>query len=496
MVEKLGKYRIDGMLGKGAMGVVYKAFDPHIERTVAIKTIRKELLSDSQQDEVIARFKNEAQAAGRLIHPNIVLVYEYGEDSESAFITMEFVDGTPLNTLLIVNKAADPAHTTVWMNDLLNALDYAHSQGVIHRDIKPANLLITRTGHVKVSDFGIARMESSTLTQAGSMIGTPSYMSPEQFRGETVDRRSDVFSAGVVLYQLLTGTRPFVGSTSVVMQQILNETALPPSHLNPSLGRAFDSVLEKVLAKAPADRYVTAGDFLNAINAAMRDIEVDSDATRLNDNDLTILASEVQSVMFAAQRGGRHAENATLGSNAGAGTGHEILTAWKLEVLPTIDALLSRQIGPMAKLILKKVAAKAEDLNSLCDLLMPHIPSELGRLHFQEAINELKNKSNITSIGTRTKSNISNSSQQTSSLSSSIDRSIATVALGQAKPVDAAFAEAATRKLLVFIGPIAGVVVKRTLRLTQNKVEFLRLLSEQISSLPERSRFLIEAGSI
>ncbi|MDB5950059.1 MAG: serine/threonine protein kinase, partial [Massilia sp.] len=172
MIEHLGKYRIDGILGKGAMGVVYKAFDPYIERVVALKTIRKELFSDSQQGELIGRFKNEAQAAGRLHHPNIVMVYDYGEDNESAYIAMEFVEGTPLNTLMTPSRPTALARVTAWMGDLLRALEYAHSRGVVHRDIKPANLLITHKAQVKVSDFGIARIESSTLTQTGSMIGT------------------------------------------------------------------------------------------------------------------------------------------------------------------------------------------------------------------------------------------------------------------------------------------------------------------------------------
>lgn len=498
MIEKLGKYRIDCVLGKGAMGVVYKAYDPQIERIVAIKTIHKELLNDPQQDELIARFKNEAKAAGRLIHPNIVMVYEYGEDTDSAFIVMEFVDGTPLNVLLTANKASNPANINVWMNDLLNALEYAHLQGVIHRDIKPANLLITRTGHVKVSDFGIARIESSTLTQCGSMIGTPSYMSPEQFRGEIVDRRSDVFSAGVVLHQLLTGTRPFVGSTSVVMQQILNGTSVPPSRLNPSLGNAYDHVLEKALAKIPSARYASARLFLEAINCALQNNKVETDAEKLNDNDLTILINHSQPSTDLTERFGFSAKSDSSFSNVPTEVVYEGLTAWKLDMLPKLDVLLARQIGPLAKVILRKVAAKTEDLDNLCDLLLPHIPSELGRLHFQEAVKEFKNKPVTTNTGTDSliRSNISLRSQTTSSLIVGTQQSISRTLPSHLHIVDEAFAEAAARKLLFFIGPIAGVVAKRSLRLTQDKAEFLRLLAEQISSLPERNRFLVEANNI
>ena len=493
MIEKLGKYRIDGVLGKGAMGVVYKAFDPHIERTVAIKTIRKELLSDALQDELIARFKNEAQAAGRLNHPNIVLVYDYDENSESAFIAMEFVDGTPLNTLMLIDKPSDMARITAWMSDLLTALEYAHSQGVIHRDIKPANLLITRAGNVKVSDFGIARMESSTLTQTGSMIGTPSYMSPEQFRGETVDRRSDVFSAGIVLYQLLTGARPFVGSTTVVMQQILNEMPAPPSRLNPSIGCAFDRVLEQALAKKPADRYATAQAFLNAFNTALNNNTVDPDATRVGGSDLTVLTKEVQTVMAAAQRSGGSVEFKTFSTNLITDTGSATLTAWKLEALPALDALLSRQIGPVAKVLLKKVVAKADHIDELCDLLLQHIPSDLGRMQFQKAVNELKNK--LTARGIDIGSSSSNL-HNPNSMRSVIAKSASGATLTHSPFIDEAFAEAATRQLMVVIGPIARVVAKRAMYQCESKTEFLRLLAEHIATLPERNRFLINTGSI
>ncbi len=497
MIDKLGKYRIDSVLGKGAMGVVYKAFDPHIERTVALKTIRKELFSAAEQVELIARFKNEAQAAGRLNHPNIVTVYDYGEDTDCAFIAMEFVDGTPLNTLLVADKATDLARVTAWTTDLLLALEYAHSRGVIHRDIKPANLLITRSGRVKVSDFGIARIDSSTLTQTGSMIGTPSYMSPEQFRGETVDGRCDVFSAGIVLYQLLTGARPFVGSTSVVMQQILNEMPLPPSRSNPALGGAVDRMLACALAKAPADRYASAQDFLDAFNAAQRDHEADPDATMLAYSDHTVLASEVRSAMPGAQRGGPSVDVTTFASSGGSGPGLMTLAPWKMEALPALDTLLTRQIGPMAKLLLKKAAAKAEDIDALCNLLLPHIPSDVGRAKFKVSVNEIKKKLDASGTGTRTTADSGTSSLRSPHSRSDGVQGSATDATRRSEPVkfDEAFAEAAARQLTVFIGPIARVVAKRAMRQTQDKTEFLRLMAEQIATLPERTRFLVQAGN-
>jgi serine/threonine protein kinase len=491
MIEQLGKYRIDSVLGKGAMGVVYKAFDPYIERIVALKTIRKELFSDSQQEDLISRFKNEAQAAGRLNHPNIVMVYDYGEDSESAYIAMEFVDGTPLNTLMLPGEPTALPRVTAWMGDLLLALEYAHSRGVVHRDIKPANLMITSGAQVKVSDFGIARIESSTLTQTGSMIGTPSYMSPEQFRGETVDGRSDVFSAGILLYQLLTGVRPFVGSASTVMQQILNVKPDPPSQLLPGLGTGYDRIVERAMAKAPADRYASAREFLDALAVVSHDASADPDATTLADSDRTILAAGLHVLNPAPPSG------PSTGTALGTGS---TMTPWKLEAFPELETILSRQIGPMAKFLLKKVAAKAEGMDELCSLLLPHIPSDLGRVQFQQAVVVLKKKLAASGTGsgvqgTRTSPGTGGATGIGATGFGATGFGAGRSAVRAPAPFDDAWAEAMAQRLMVFVGPIARVVAKRAARQTRDKTEFLQLLAEHIESAPDRARFLAEAGA-
>ena len=481
MIEQLGKYRIESILGKGAMGVVYKAFDPFIERTVALKTIRKELFSEGQQAELIGRFKNEAQAAGRLNHPNIVTVYDYGEDSESAYIAMEFVDGTALNSLMLPDQPTALPRITAWMGDLLLALEYAHSRGVVHRDIKPANLLVNAAAQVKVSDFGIARMESSTLTQTGSMVGTPSYMSPEQFRGEHVDGRSDVFSAGIVLYQLLTGVRPFVGSASVVMQQILNEHPAPPSQLVPALGRAYDPVVLRATAKSPSARYPSARAFLDALLAAAANGGTDPDATRLADSDRTVLAAGLAST------------SVTPGAATGTDLGSAIDTQspWKVEALPELETMLSRQIGPMARFLLKKAASRADGLDDLYQLLLPHIPSEHGRAQFADGVAQLRKRLSASGTG--------HGSQRTGTALAGAPASTGTgdgrAPIRVPESFDDAFAERAALRLTVFIGPIARVVAKRAARQTNDRSEFLRLLAEHIETPPERTRFLAEAGS-
>jgi serine/threonine protein kinase len=483
MIEQLGKYRIDSVLGKGAMGVVYKGFDPHIERTVALKTIRKELFSDSQQLELIGRFKNEAQAAGRLNHPNIVMVYDYGEDAESAYIAMEFVDGTPLSSLIAANQPTPLPRVTAWMGDLLLALDYAHSRGVVHRDIKPANLLITHAAQVKVSDFGIARIESSTMTQTGSMIGTPSYMSPEQIRGETADARSDVFSAGIVLYQLLTGVRPFAGSAAVVMQQILSQQPAPPSTLAPALGQAYDEVVAQAIAKCAADRYPSARAFLDALAAAGRGLAPDPDATARADEERTRLGGPLRAIdPWPAP------PPATV-SGLVSGT----ITPWKIEALPELEPLLARQIGPMARFLLKKLAGNAEGMDELCALLLPHIPSDAGRAQFQEGVALLKRKLDASGTGTGI--------QRPPTLSGTAAASTPGAPAGRSAvrapvPFDAAFVEAMTQRLTGLIGPIAQVAVKRAARQTSDKAEFVQLLAGHIESAAERARFVAEAASL
>ncbi|MFJ4153309.1 serine/threonine-protein kinase [Pseudomonas sp. NPDC089752] len=267
MLERMGKYRIDSVLGEGAMGTVYRAFDPDIARIVALKTVRMELLGDGHLQQLSRRFQNEAQAAGRLNHANIVTVYEYGEAGGFAYIAMEFVDGIALDTLLQHRQTQPIPQVISWMCQLLLALHHAHCKGVIHRDIKPANLVITADQQLKVTDFGVAHLDNTSMTQTGSMVGTPCYMSPEQFRGASVDGRSDLFSTGVLLYQLLTGERPFSGSAAMVMHQVLSQVPVPPSRLNPALGLQCDRLIAKALAKSPDDRFASALDFLSALQA-------------------------------------------------------------------------------------------------------------------------------------------------------------------------------------------------------------------------------------
>ena len=302
-MESIGKYEIRREIGRGAMGVVYECFDPSIKRTLAVKTIRADQLDGDHSAAAIARFRREAQAAGRLNHPNIVSIYEFGEDNGTWFIAMEFVHGRELKECFDGNERFKIADCVRIMSQILAALDYSHRQGVIHRDVKPANIFLLPDGTVKVADFGIAHIESSNLTQVGTVMGTPSYMSPEQIMGLPVDGRSDLFSAGVILYQFLTGERPFAGSATTTMQKVLKEDPLPPSTLNVQLPAAMDAVVRKALAKRADERFRTAQEFADALGAAPpTSTTAPPVAARAGSTDATVIAVPAATVVNAAAR--------------------------------------------------------------------------------------------------------------------------------------------------------------------------------------------------
>ena len=266
--EKIGKYEIKRQIGRGAMGAVFEAYDSVIERRVALKLLRVDVFEPNQMADVRARFKREAHSAGRLSHPHIVTIFDYGEHEGTPYIVMDFMSGKELSHHLDSGKRMPLGEVVRVMAQLLGALAYAHDSGVVHRDIKPANIFVLHDGSLKVVDFGVARIEASELTDTGAMIGTPAYMSPEQFLGLPVDARSDIFSCGVILYQLLTGDKPFTGSVTTIMQKVLRQDPVEPSALNPTLSHAWDVVVKRALAKKPDARYLSARQFSESIKAA------------------------------------------------------------------------------------------------------------------------------------------------------------------------------------------------------------------------------------
>ena len=257
-MEKIGKYKISGILGKGAMGIVYKALDPDINREVAVKTVRFDLVSEdeSENEEIMERFMREAQSAGKLTHPNIITIFDVGREESLTYIVMQFIQGQSLQRLIASGEKLPTTEVVQLYEQICSALDYAHSFGIVHRDVKPGNILLNKEGKPFIVDFGVARVDTSTLTQSGTAVGTPSYMSPEQVMGKKVDNRSDIFSLGCILFELLTGRRPFEAeSITTVIYKIINEEPPHLSEVKKGLPVGFGHIINKALAKDPKDRY-------------------------------------------------------------------------------------------------------------------------------------------------------------------------------------------------------------------------------------------------
>ncbi|MBZ0095749.1 MAG: serine/threonine protein kinase [Sulfuricella sp.] len=303
-IEKLGRYEILSELGQGAMGVVYKAVDPLIDRTVAIKTINLNLSKDELAD-FEERFNREAKSAGRLNHPNIVTIYDVGRADHVAFMAMEYLEGRELKEIIASGEALQPDRVAEIIAQVADALAFAHDHGIVHRDIKPANIMVLRNGSVKITDFGIAKTSSGSRTQIGIILGSPKYMSPEQVAGKPVDGRSDIFSLGAVLYELLTGKPAFGsegGTLTTIMYQVLNEMPASPSGVNPAVPAAFDDIVARALAKAPEERYQSAREMANDLinfknltaTSPLASAGKISAAKTVNDGDATVVLNASQ----------------------------------------------------------------------------------------------------------------------------------------------------------------------------------------------------------
>src|SRR5215472_7695376 len=278
-LQTVGRYEIIGELGRGAMGVVYKAKDPTIGRTVALKTMRLDT-HGLDSGELLRRFQNEARAAGLLNHPNIVTIYDAGEQDGMFYIAMEFIEGTTLQGLLAEKHLLASEEAVQVAREIAKGLDYAHSNGIVHRDVKPANIMITAQGAVKIMDFGIAKAGGS-MTSTGQVLGTPNYMSPEQVKGRPLDGRSDLFSLGVLLYEMLTGEKPFIGqNVTTIIYKIVNESPIGPRDLDVTVHAGLSNIVIKLLAKSPDDRYQSGAELARDLEDYKR-LAVTQQATAL-----------------------------------------------------------------------------------------------------------------------------------------------------------------------------------------------------------------------
>jgi serine/threonine-protein kinase len=462
---QLGKYRIDGVLGKGSMGVVYKGYDPDILRTVAIKTIRKEMVDDEQEASFLARFRNEAQAAGRLSHQGIVGVYEFGEVGDVAFLAMEYVEGNSLREYFLRGTRFERHDVVSVMVQLLDALHHAHVRGVWHRDVKPANIIIMRNGKLKVADFGIARIESSTLTQVGAVLGTPGYMSPEHYNGSPIDQRSDIFAAGVVMYQLLTGKRPFTGSPESIAYQICHEQPVAPSTLNAEVASpAFDEVVMTALAKRVDERFQYAQAFSDAVVAA----HAAPASPTLSEE--TIISEPVPPSGQAEPSVPPHASHPSRPSQPSHASpsqpsqptgGSAPPAGWDATTLRRVEQRLAELIGPLSKVLVRRAAAQTTDLDELHRLLAEGLSA-------QERDAFLAGRA--------------------------LPRAPEPAAARPSGALTPELVERATRRLARDLGPIARVVAGKAAAQAGDHRQFILLLAEHLGEAAERARFLAEFG--
>jgi serine/threonine-protein kinase len=315
-LSKLGRYEVLSELGKGAMGVVYLARDPVIGRMVAIKTIRASSMGDddSESTEFRERFVREAQTAGILSHPNIVTIHDIGEDPEThiSFIAMEYIEGKTLKGLLVEKAPFTWDQTADMIGQVAEAVDYAHRKGIIHRDIKPANIIVTADQKVKITDFGIAKIASSNLTTTGQFLGTPNYMSPEQVSGSPVDGRSDIFSLGVVLYELLTRRKPFSGENlTAISYKIVHEDFTPPAEMSSDVPPEFNPIVARAMAKDPWNRYQRGKDFalaLQQLRAHLEEQRAMADLGTIVSSPSNVATQKMENLAAIAAEGARKAE--------------------------------------------------------------------------------------------------------------------------------------------------------------------------------------------
>ena len=501
--ERLGKYQITGVLGEGAMGVVYRGFDPDIRRVVALKTIRRPA-GESQElaAELAARFRNEAQAAGRLQHPGIVGVYDFGDDGQVAYIAMEYVEGHTLSHYLNKKVQFSQEDVASVIVQLLGALNHAHEHGVWHRDIKPANVIMTRSGLVKIADFGIARIDSAALTMGAALIGTPSHMAPEQFLGLPIDHRVDLYATGVLLYQLIAGRTPFVGSTEALMYKVVHELPQPPSEVataaNPPRDTRFDAAAAKALAKDPAQRFASAAAFREAM------VEASAQAVRPSVSEATVVAVPLPQAyaptvrITPASAGGGSPSSASGAAKVGTGSGGTARgtadgsSHWDNATLAQAEHSLARHVGPLAGVLVRRAARDCQDLPSLYARLAEQISNPAAR----EAFVGQASRSGVgTVVGHGT-----HAPGTSSGLGSGLGSGVGGRGSGGgggltappvSVPVSDEWLAQAQQLLAQQLGPIARVVVKKAAERSRERHAVCAAL---LDAVPESARAKLGAG--
>lgn len=470
--ERLGKYPVTDVLGRGAMGIVYRAYDPVIKRPVAIKTIRKELIEDDDKAESMTeRFRREAQAAGGLNHPGIVAVYEYGEDAQHAYIAMEYVEGNSLREYLTRGATFDERDTVSIMSQLLDALEFAHRNSVWHRDIKPANIIVMSNGRIKLADFGIARIETADRTRTNVLMGTPGYIAPEQYLGQSIDHRVDIFATGVLFYQLLAGQPPFRGRPEAVMHDVCYHDPPPPSQADAAhRWPQYDAIVLKALHKSPDDRFPDAHSFRDAILGEY------AHPVSHSISEATIIQTVARPVGVEPSSATPSQASRALPTSTATPTSPPP-TGWGAAEMATVEKALARHVGPVAKVLVRRAAKTHKDLPSLVQELLGAIDRREDREAFTKAV--LGRPANTAAIPTLATTQIVGSIPPT-----------ATVQAPSGPPLTEADVERAVKLLAPFVGPIAKVLAKRSAGQSVSRGDFAQRIAEHLERDADRERFL------
>ena len=444
-VRSIGRYRIEALLGTGAMGEVYRAHDPAIDRLVAIKVVRPELVAGSGGEQLLERFRREARAAGRRFHPNIVAIWDFGDDNGTPFLVMELVEGQSLDQVIKSTGPLAQERSVAIITQVLSALGFAHASGIVHRDIKPSNIMVLPGDQVKVADFGIARLEASEFTIIGDLLGTPAYMAPEQLSGGPIDHRTDLFATGVILFEMLTGVKPFRGKSITEIISFMEKRGPEDIRaLNPAVPEAMKRVIGKSVAFDPAQRYADAAAFSKAVADAMPG-----------------LPGEAQ-----------------LTANAAHTTSGE--ASFSAELLRETERDLATFIGPMASIAVKRAVRNASDLVGLYDLLGRQIADPKDRAEFlargrQRAAAELGRARPPPGPAPA--------------------RTIERQSVSPAQSPNPASIVAIESDLTRYIGPIARILVKRELGKFESLAKLCLVLATHIPDERERRAFLNAHGA-
>ena len=477
----VGKYEILSPLGAGSMGTVYRAFDPTLQRTVAVKMLNLGSTHDISPQELAARFRTEARAVARLNHPSIVTIFDYDDqDPAGAYIAMEYVEGCTLNQYLKKRGELHLEDAISAMSQVLGGLHYAHDQGVIHRDIKPSNLLLTRDGLIKIMDFGIARIGPQNQTQSKLMMGTPLYMAPEQYLGSSVDCRCDIHAVGVVLHELLTGSPPFTGTDAEVMYRICNEKPKPLQTLDPQVAQALDPIIGKALEKSLENRYASAADFAEALRSAWQATSGKPLSPKLSDQARTIAAAPgnpqpgnplADTWVRASDKTSGDQSRAPSAPQPDSPPATGSLTAWSRDQLAEIERQLVPIVGPVAKILVRDAATTTKSRQEMYRLLSDHLHTPEERQRFLRSGGQTGPVSTASSAGKPLPS------------SSNISK----------RPLTTEVTQRASQLLARYIGPIASILTRRAAQTATDEAQLYAMLAEKLTDTAERERFLKDA---